>query len=153
MQKIFGLPAHPLMVHLPIVLIPVVSIAAMLLAMRREWRGRFGLALIAASAVSCVAIFVAKQSGEELFALMNQAPDIAHHESLADTTLMFTLALFVSIVAMVFFHRRGTAKKRSRLAVGLSAVTIVLAVLATVGTIQTGHEGAKLSWQKVASGG
>jgi uncharacterized membrane protein len=153
MEKIFGLPAHPLMVHLPVVLIPVVAIAAVLLAIRREWRARFGTALVIASAASCVAVFVAKESGEAMFEYMNQAPPISRHQSLADTTVILTFLLFAAITAMVFLQRRAGKRTTSRLAVVTSVLTIGLAVMATVGTIATGHEGAKVTWEAKTGGG
>jgi uncharacterized membrane protein len=153
MQKIFGLPAHPLMVHLPVVLVPLVAVAAIVLALRRDLRQRFGTALIAASALSCVAIFLAKESGEGMFVYMNQAPAISRHQSLAKVTVILTFLLFIAIVVMVVAHRKGKARPRSRTAVALSSVTIALALLAFVGIIQTGHEGAKVTWQSGKAGG
>lgn len=153
MEKIFGLPAHPLLVHLPVVLVPVVAICAVMLALRKDWRRRFGRTLVAASAVSCVAVFMAKQSGEALFELMQQAPDIRRHEQLSDTTMILTLLLFASIVGMVVMDRRNGNRKTSRLSMGLSFLSIGFAVLALVGTIATGHEGAKITWEQVSKGG
>jgi uncharacterized membrane protein len=153
MEKIFGLPAHPLMVHLPVVLIPLVAIAAVLLAVRRDWRARFGTALAVTSALSCVSVFVAKESGEAMFEYMNQAPAIDRHQSLADTTVILTFLLFIAIAAMVFLQRRAGKRATTRLAVVASIVTISLAVMATVGTIATGHEGAKVTWETKAAGG
>ena len=153
MQKIFGLPAHLLMVHLPVVLIPAVAIAAVLIAVRRDWRGRFGLATAGASLLSIGAVILAKESGEGMFTLMNEAPDINRHESLANTTVILTILLFVAIVTMVYLHRRAGKRTTSRLAVAVSVITIALAVLATVGTIATGHEGAKLASEQLGVGG
>jgi uncharacterized membrane protein len=153
MQKLFGIPAHPLLVHLPVVLIPLVGVAAIAIALRRDWRQRFGVTLAVLSAVSCVAVILAKQSGEAMFHYMNQAPAISRHEDLAKVTVVLTGLLFLAIVAMVGAHRRGMAKTRSRLSVALSSVTIVLAIFAIVGTIQTGHEGAKVTWQSGQAGG
>jgi uncharacterized membrane protein len=152
-EKIFGLPAHPLLVHLPVILVPAVAVAAIALAFRNDWRRRFGLSLIVASAVSCVAIFLAKESGEGMFHLMREAPSIHRHETLAKVTVVLTGLLFWSIVAMVVAQRRGMAKPRTRMAVGLSTIAVVLALLTIVGTIQTGHEGAKVTWQSGQAGG
>jgi preprotein translocase subunit SecG len=149
MQKIFGLPAHLLMVHLPVVLIPAVALAAVLLAVRREWRGRFGLATAAASLLSVGAVILAKESGEGMFVLMNESPDIARHRSLANTTVILTILLFVAIATMVYLHRRAGKRTTSRLAVAVSVLTIALAVMATVGTIATGHEGAKIASEQI----
>jgi uncharacterized membrane protein len=153
MEKIFGLPAHLLMVHLPVVLIPAVAVAAVLLAVRREWRTRFGLATVGASLVSVVAVILAKESGEGMFVLLKEAPDIKRHQSLANATVILTILLFVAIATMVYLHRRAGKRTTSRLAIAFSVITVVLAVLATVGTIATGHEGAKIASEQIGVGG
>jgi lysylphosphatidylglycerol synthetase-like protein (DUF2156 family) len=153
MQKIFGLPAHLLMVHLPVVLIPAVAIAAVLLAVRRDWRSRFGLATAGASLLSVGAVILAKESGEGMFILMKEAPDIHRHQSLANATVILTILLFVAIVTMMYLHRRAGKRTTSPLAVAVSVITIALAVLATVGTIATGHEGAKIASEQIGTGG
>ena len=152
MDKIFGLPAHPLMVHLPVVLVPLVAIGAILLAVKKSWRGRFGRVLVVASFVSCVALVLAKQSGEALFVRMNQAPDIARHQNFADTTLILALLLFVAIVGMAVMHHRDGNRKTSKVALIMSVASIAFGVLAMVGTIATGHEGAKVTWEQTVKG-
>lgn len=152
MQKVLGLPAHLLMVHLPVVLIPAVGIAAVLIAVRREWRSRFGLTTAGASLLSVAAAILAKQSGEGMFILMNEAPDIKRHQSLANATVILTILLFVSIVTMMYVHRRAGKRSTSPLAVAVSVITIALAVLATVGTVATGHEGAKIASEQIGVG-
>lgn len=150
MDKLFGLPSHPLLVHLPVVLVPSVALCAVLLAARRDWRQRYGIVLVIAAGIAFVAMFLAKQSGEALFERMNQAPAISRHQSLADTTTALSLLLFLSVVVMVGHQRRSKARTRTRLSLVSSIVTILLAVLTTVGIVQTGHEGAKVTWEQVA---
>ena len=53
-NNLFGLPAHPLLVHAPIVLVPLCLVAAIFMAAKPEWRRRFGvptavLAVVAAT--------------------------------------------------------------------------------------------------------
>ena len=45
---LFGLPAHPLLVHIPIVLLPLVGIGAIAIACLRQARQRFGTAVLVA---------------------------------------------------------------------------------------------------------
>jgi hypothetical protein len=40
-----GLPAHPLFVHVPVILIPAAVIAALVFMARPDWLGRYGIAL------------------------------------------------------------------------------------------------------------
>ena len=48
-ETFFGLPAHPLMVHLPVVLIPLAGIIAIVFAFRPAWLDRFGWHLVVLS--------------------------------------------------------------------------------------------------------
>jgi hypothetical protein len=51
------LPAHPLFVHVPVILIPTVVIAALVLMARPEWLGRYGIALSLVSIAAMSSIF------------------------------------------------------------------------------------------------
>ncbi len=42
MDTVFGLPTHPLAVHGPVVLLPLVALATVVLAVRERWRSRAG---------------------------------------------------------------------------------------------------------------
>jgi uncharacterized membrane protein len=39
-QKLFDLPAHPLLVHVPVVLVPIAAIMCAMLAFRPAWLDR-----------------------------------------------------------------------------------------------------------------
>ena len=47
-----GLPAHPLFVHVPVVLIPTTVVAAVVFVFKREWLARYGIALAVVSIVA-----------------------------------------------------------------------------------------------------
>jgi hypothetical protein len=47
-----GLPAHPLFVHVPVILIPTTVVAAIVLVLRPAWLSRYGVALALASIVA-----------------------------------------------------------------------------------------------------
>ena len=42
MDTFAGLPAHPLLVHAPVVLVPVVALLVILMIVRPQWLERFG---------------------------------------------------------------------------------------------------------------
>lgn len=67
LETLFGLPAHPLMVHLPVVLIPLAGVIAIVFAFRTQWLDRFGWALVALSGAAATAtITIAGHQGAKL---------------------------------------------------------------------------------------
>ena len=46
-----GLPAHPLFVHVPVVLIPTTVVAAVVFMIKPQWLSRYGIALAVAALV------------------------------------------------------------------------------------------------------
>src|ERR1700753_2836424 len=61
-----GLPAHPLFVHVPVVLIPVCVLAALGCAARPTLLGRYGIPICATAIVAMSSIFLAMQAGGAL---------------------------------------------------------------------------------------
>ena len=49
LEKLFGLPAHPLLVHMPVVLIPLSGLIAIVFAFKTAWLDRFGWGLVVLS--------------------------------------------------------------------------------------------------------
>ena len=66
MLRLFGLPAHPLLVHFPVVAIPTLSLVALIMAIRPAFRERYGIAISLLGVVTTIATFLAAASGEAL---------------------------------------------------------------------------------------
>ena len=161
MKWIFGLPAHPFFVHIPIILIPAVCICAIAIALRPNWRRRFGWIIVGASALCVIAVQFAMSSGEAFDDLTGNSEPIEHHQDLATTSRLFVIAVFVAVLALVLIGRtrdqRKGATERSGatvsiawmppLVTALAVVTIAAAVLSTVWIARTGHEGTKVVWR------
>ena len=56
-----GLPAHPLIIHVPVVLIPVSILGALACVARPAWFGRYGILLCCTAIVAMSSIFLAMQ--------------------------------------------------------------------------------------------
>lgn len=163
MDTVFGLPTHPLAVHAPVVLLPLVAVVTVVLAVHERWRGRVGWWLAAAVAVVLALLLVARQSGIELNDAFAGAVDMSTHQRLANQTVLLStlwLALVVAVVALDRARRAAPGPSLSaatgtdttdtallvgtRVAAGLMAV---VAVVATIWLVRTGHEGAYPTWR------
>src|SRR5471030_227620 len=61
-----GLPAHPLFVHVPVILIPATIVAAIVFMIKPQWLGRYGIALAVVSIVAMSSVFITMQAGAAL---------------------------------------------------------------------------------------
>ncbi len=151
LESIGELPSHPLFVHAPVVLVPLVALFALVLLVRPGWRQRVGPALPVLSAALALATFLAMESGERLEGLLGDfAPNTDKHQSLATTTLYLILSMAVASWAMAAIDRWAKAEGRgwvTRAAPALLGLSVVLGGLATIWMFRTGHEGARLVWK------
>jgi hypothetical protein len=65
-DQILGLPAHPLLVHVPVVLVPLATIGAVLVAVRASWRRSLAVVVAVLAVGGAVGVLLATQSGEAL---------------------------------------------------------------------------------------
>ncbi len=145
MEELFGLPAHPLLIHFPIVAIPTLTILTIIAALRPSFRSRYGLPIFALAVVTTIATFLAAQAGIALANTYANADIIDTHRALGETLRLIVLGLLVAFGIMLVADRRSE-NNRDPLTV-LSAVGVLaLAVLSAIWTVRTGHEGASVTW-------
>jgi uncharacterized membrane protein len=147
LDTITGIPSHPLFVHLPVVLIPLVGLAAIVLAFRPSWRARLGWWPAVAAGVCLIATFLAVGSGNAFNERLDGLVDTERHESLALTTLALVTVFFGSTVA-----QRLLRNSEGRLRLVARAVTLLVVVSAGMAvwwTFLTGEEGARITWSGV----
>lgn len=164
LDKIFGLPAHPLLVHIPVVLVPLAAIIAIVFAFKPAWLDRYGWGLVALSGVGALGAILAAGSGEALEGMQNEAETVAreNHFQLGETARLMAIIFFAVVTLVVvlrFLARRRTASGRESTGLwqflaskgGAIAVAVVLVLSASAAmyTIsKAGHQGAKISWEK-----
>ncbi|MEW6470887.1 MAG: DUF2231 domain-containing protein [Actinomycetota bacterium] len=161
-SKVFGLPAHPLFVHVPVVLVPLAAVGAVLLAVRPAWRIRFGALVAIAAGVGLAGIQLAIGSGEALEERVRESAALERHEELAGITRLSVLLFFLAVTAFVLFDRYrqrravlagpGTpaATCRSPLLAALTVITVAMSVFATTAVVQAGHTGAEATWERTS---
>ena len=158
MSEIQGLPAHPLLVHGPVVLIPLLALLSLVLVVKRGWRASLGPWVVMLGVVALGLTVVASGSGEELQANVRDTELVRHHAQLGSTMRPIAFAQFVALLLLVapaWAYRRGGPGVLARMAQSrlLSILAVVLVVataaLATYWIVQTGHSGAESVWHNV----
>ena len=94
-DEVFGLPAHPLIVHGAVVLGPLLCLAALGYALLPRFRAQLGWLAVALAVAAPLATFAAVQSGAEL---LERSPAqargrMATHQDLGQTALWFVIPL------------------------------------------------------------
>lgn len=162
MENLFGLPAHPLLVHVPVVLVPLAALGMLAIAFRPNWQRTFGPIVAALAGIGFIGTLLAAASGEELEDKRRAAREVIsstleEHGEMGDAAQFWTGLFFVLVLAWVLFawwrRRAGeetaTAKVRKPkvVAVVLLVLASVSGVAAGVSIAVTGHNGAKAVWE------
>lgn len=125
-EEILNLPAHPLIVHAAVILVPLLIVVAAAYAVLPFARGKLEWAVVALAVVAPGAAFVAKESGEaferRLAARDMLPPELAaaveDHAHLADQLFWFVLALGVAALVLVAVQVRARRVKAGADAAG-----------------------------------
>lgn len=156
-----GLPAHPLFVHVPVILIPTTIVAAVILMARPEWFARYGIALALVSIAAMSAVFLTMQAGgalQDALHLHGEAAHLISEHSQAANILAIVYVAFTAVLIVAFAAQRISGGRPTGLALadrplsspavftGLRVLLIVLAVAAGFMTFRTGDLGAKAVW-------
>jgi hypothetical protein len=157
-----GLPAHPLFVHVPVVLIPTTIVAAIVFVVKPEWLVRYGIALALVSIAAMSSIFVTMQAGAALrgeLHLRGHAATLISEHSQAAHILAIVYVVFTATLILTFAAQRISGGRPTGLGIVdglLSAKSILVAlrvvlVLVSLGggymVFRTGDLGAKAVWQ------
>ena len=158
-NNVFGLPAHPLLVHAAVVLVPLAALALIAVGWNDAWRRAYYLPIALLAAGGAIAAFLAKQSGEGLQESVRQAgKKVGEHPEQGDTAFIFAGILAVACIALYVYHAFGERIRermgwtdRFRLPINehlaLYVVSIPIAALAVYTMLVAGHSGATLVWK------
>src|ERR1700722_20203921 len=157
-----GLPAHPLFVHVPVILVPATVVAAVVFALRPAWLSRYGIALAVVSIIAMGSLFLTLQAGAALrgeLHLQGRAATLISEHSQAAHILAIVYVAFTATLIVTFAAQRISSGRLTGLGPvdrPLSSRAIftalrVLLVLVSIGagymTFRTGDLGAKAVWQ------
>jgi uncharacterized membrane protein len=160
-DTIAGIPAHPLIVHIPVVFIPLTLLVAIAAVVWRSRRRELAVVTLATATVGMLGAQLATMSGESLQEQVPGSSVIRDHAELGEGAR--TLAIIVFLAAVLFAARElrdrfpgsaaGVARILGRPAASIAVTVVLLAtsVAATAWTVRAGHMGAKAAWHDVAS--
>lgn len=160
MDKILGLPAHPLLVHAAVILVPLAAVAIAAIGWKAEWRRAYLLPVMLLALSGGVFAFLAKTSGEPVEKLVRTAantqgaarPRFGDHPEQGDTAMFFAIVLALAAVAFWAIERWGKRWNLPSWApMAAYAAVLIPAALATLTMFVAGHSGAQLVWKDVGS--
>jgi hypothetical protein len=141
-----GVPAHPLLVHAVVVLIPLAALGAVGLAVRPAWSRPYGLLVAAVALAGAVTATLAKIAGDQLAAALDVtaefAPVIAQHGRFGLFTVVAAWPFAVLAIGAAVLGRRASGSA-PRIVGALSAVSGLAAIAVTV---LAGHTGSEAVW-------
>jgi uncharacterized membrane protein len=167
-DQILGLPAHPLMVHAPVVLIPLTVLIAVAYALVLPLRERLGWILVLLSLAGAGSAWAAAQAGERLASLQPASAQLQAHGELGD--MLWKLAVVLAVVSVVLVLVDASRRNRSwgndaedeygyaqprrssgGLVLGAVSLVLTLGLLSAAGAAgvyvaRTGHSGAQMVW-------
>ncbi|MDT4921841.1 MAG: hypothetical protein QOI15_2743 [Pseudonocardiales bacterium] len=165
--KVFGMPAHVLLVHAVVVLVPLTCLALVLHAVWPAARSRLGIVTPILALVSLVLVPITTNAGKYLRDHQTVggeiAAKIAKHEHLGSQLLYYAVPLFLVAVAVWALGRYrdgavvpGVAAERTAarevpawLSMGAAVVAIALAIATTIQLYRIGDSGAHAVWDGI----
>lgn len=147
MDLLFGLPVHPLVVHLPVVLLPLAAIGVLVLTIKPALRAKLAVATLVVLVVGFLGTLVASSSGEALAVRVGGQPQ-PHAQ--AGGLLPWAAAIFLAVGGgwLWWVRRDETTESRKTLG-GMVSSLIGVGVFAL--TVFVGHTGATAAWEDVVN--
>jgi hypothetical protein len=159
-KTLTGLPAHPLFLHMPVILVPTFALVALVFALKPSWRRQYDIAygiggVIALAATSLTVAAGSAWEEAKRLAGSDELAAIKHHGELGETMRNVLALLVLGVIVQiaidrgdVSFLKKHFENAKAALPVLLSVGIAGLALLAGGLTFAAGHAGAKLAWER-----
>ena len=151
-NNLFGLPAHPLLVHLPVVMVPMAALGAIILAIFPKLFTRFGWWVTGIAFIGAIGSILAAGSGEKLEQKLGEhSALLEYHAELGETTRLLSIILFVILLVVMLIRRYKPALMTKKvISIFVSVLISASSIGAAWAVVETGHNGAKASWCEVS---
>jgi|1186.fasta_scaffold51458_2 hypothetical protein len=152
-STIFGLPAHPLVVHAVVVLVPLAALSALVVAVWPAARARYAPLALGVATLALISVPLATHTGEQLEPHVRPSALVEQHTEMADGLLPFMALLWLGLVVMIVARRlTASGVSWSKYLVGAAAVVAVAGAIASgVQVARIGDSGARAAWHGVAT--
>ena len=165
MLTVDGIPAHPLVIHAVVVILPLAAAGTLLVAARPVWRRQLGPWVLLLAVIGVAGVPISQRTGAELAeSLGGGGPLVAVHAERASTLLLPAVLYLLLLIATMVLGRRAdaptadgpgaahalTTRTASGTAQRLALIVGVLAALAGIVVtglvVWIGHAGATAVW-------
>ena len=158
LKSLLGLPAHLLIVHAAIVLVPLVAIGTVIIALWPKARGVFGWAVALLSVAAFGFVGLAQKSGETLADHVPSSPLVREHVAMGEAVLPWAFVIMgvaCSVMALHWYLSRldGRPDWYRPVSIALATVAVVAALGGAVQVYRVGHSGARATWSTVDMNG
>lgn len=153
LNQINGLPAHVLLLHVVVVLIPLAALLAILGSVWRAVRKRLGILTPLTALTGLIFVPLTTSAGEWLRDRVPSSDLVRRHAELGDGLLIWAALLFalsagiwlLDLSARRGWHLPAALLSRATRTVA-TALLVVVAVVAVVEVYRIGDSGAKAAW-------
>ena len=160
---VMGVPAHPLMVHVPVVLVPLATLGIFGMFWP-SWRTRIGWIVVLFAGAALFFTQLAIDSGQALEESVKETKLLNAHTATAEGARLWVFLFFISVlgvmVVVTLLKRRASSAgnegpSNPPMVLAAVAIAALLGVAACAVIYDVGHSGAKASWGnvKIKSGG
>jgi hypothetical protein len=175
-----GLPAHPLLVHAVVVLLPLAAVCAVALALLPRWRRKYGWPVLLLTAVGVGLVPITEIAGQQLLDRLTVLDTslIQRHADLGGQLQPYAIGFGVAVILLLVAGRladrehaaqaaapqpapaedsdpaevgRTVPKVWRRAAMLASVLVVATAVATTVQVVRVGDSGANAVWQGVGN--
>jgi hypothetical protein len=154
LSTIFGLPAHPFVVHIVVVLVPMAALSGLVVAVWPWARERYAPLVLGVATLALIAVPLATHTGEELEGHVRPSALVERHTEMADGLLPFMAVLWLALAVLVLARwlRTSRGKEWARFLAGAAVVlTMAGAVASGIQVVRIGDSGSRAAWHGVAN--
>ena len=149
MTVVNGLPAHVLLVHFMVVLVPLTALLEIVCALWGAARRRLVWLVLILAAVTMVLTPVAIDAGEWLFNLRKDpSPILREHADRGELMIYFSVALLLVAILLVVLHILDSRsdKRRAASKVVMAVITLAVGIASMVQIYRVGDAGSQSVW-------
>lgn len=154
MHTINGLPAHVLLVHAVVVLVPTTAILLVVAAVWPAARRALVWPVAVLAVLTAILTPITADAGEALAERFGDSEAVRTHAELGDTMTWFVLPVLVAAALLLFVHlreRRGASVARPLVA-ALAVLAVAAGVAATMQVYRVGESGSRAVWGEMTTG-